>query len=129
MTRPEAGKFYRSASDEKVGPIEPRDDTTYPWVWRRETGTKIYTSQGANYLDHRHDLVAEWVDPVEKPAGTFKVGDKVRHKTVDQPDRFPPSPVASHHRFQFVQVAALLVAPQDRQSQFGTVRSHMPEIA
>lgn len=68
----EAGKFYRTLGGWKVGPMEVRDDETYPWGgWLSDQKFfEKWTASGKFYGyiadGHPRDLVAEWTDEPEK---------------------------------------------------------------
>lgn len=96
----EAGKFYKTRDGRKVGPAFIRNDiATFGelnnWasaVWAND-GRQSSRSDKTSELDN--DIISEWVDePAEQPAvavaasndnaapAKFKVGDKIRHKSL-----------------------------------------------
>ncbi|MBX5010853.1 hypothetical protein HJB67_12900 [Rhizobium lentis] len=96
----EAGKFYKTRDGRKVGPAFIRDNiATFGelnnWasaVWA-DDGRHSERSDKTSKLNN--DIIAEWVDePAEQPAvavaasndnavpAKFKVGDKIRHKSL-----------------------------------------------
>jgi ribosomal protein L7/L12 len=92
----EAGKFYKTRDGRKVGPVVVTDYDT-AWGYTSDGSAYVFTATGrANYEgEHPDDYIAEWVDePAEQPAvavaasndnaapAKFKVGDKIRHKSL-----------------------------------------------
>lgn len=70
----EAGKYYRNAAGEKVGPIEPTvyDDgsvNTY-WPWTVGTDLKRFWRHDGKAWGTGLDLVSEWTD---EPTGPVRV--------------------------------------------------------
>ncbi len=106
----EAGRYYRTRDGRKVGPILKREyasGSPYQWVGEASNGYRlIFKDDGENYEGRGsvHDLVAEWVEPVDlkaevesgrmsvnqarahiglaplepTPPAKFKIGDRVR---------------------------------------------------
>jgi hypothetical protein len=85
--RIEAGKFYRTAGGQKVGPA--RRNTFGGWTMDDDQAGRLWQDDGQRYFAQSRggpsDLIAEWQEPaaVAEATAALKVGDRVRLNTDD----------------------------------------------
>ena len=57
----EIGKYYRTRSGLKVGPISRYNALEHPYIWR--PAGWLWTENGERYAgQEEHDIIAEWAD-------------------------------------------------------------------